>query len=294
MMKKVKYIILIIIIISILVICGFYAHSNSKTEESTENVSETEVIKTDIVNSLSSSSYIKSGLEEKKELHATYYFKKIYFEENQKISAGEKIIKYTNGKYMTAPYDCVIIDSSIPDEEEVCTNQHYITIQSTDTLEVSLEIEENELDKLKVGQEVSVEIEALDNKNLTGYVTKISNTANYSSSGSTFTVTAQFQNDGEVLLGMSAKCSVILEKAENAIAVAKEAVKESNGTKYVTVRTENGQDKDVEITTGIENDAYIQVKSGLEEGDKVLIEQSEVQQNMQRNGEFHENFNNRR
>lgn len=275
-----KYIIYVIIIIIILIIGFIYYNKKNKNveNEGTESVSESEVIKTDIVNTLSNSSYVASGLEENKELHATYYFEEIYFKENEQILSGEKILKYTNGEYMLAPYDCVITNMSLPESGEVCTNKHYITIQSTSSLQMSLEIEEDEINKVYPGQESMIEIQTLEDKKLTGYVTNISNTANYSSSGSSFVVTVEFQNDGEVLLGMSAKCSVVLEKAEDVIAVAKEAVQEKDNNKYVTIKTDNGT-QDVQIETGIENDAYTEVKTGLEVGDIVLIQESEQTDN---------------
>lgn len=198
--SKVKYMVLItliIIIVAVIIICN---KNDNQAESGTQDVSETEVIKTDIINTLSSSSYIVSGLEEKKELHATYYFEEIYFEQNQEISSGENILKYTNGEYLVAPYDCVITSLSLPNSGEVCTKNHYITIQSTDSLEMTLQIEEDELDTIYIGQEARIEVTALQNKTLTGYVTDISNIASYSSSGSTFQVTVGFYNDGEILL----------------------------------------------------------------------------------------------
>lgn len=285
MKKKRKYLFLIFVLVVIISIIFILKNkSNSNSEDTTESTSETEVIKTDILNTVSNSSYVVSGLEENKELHTTYYFEEIYFEKNQYISAGENILKYTNGTYLVAPYNCVITALSIPNSGEICTNKHYITLQSTDTLQISLNVDESELDTIYIGQEARIEVDVLSNNVITGYVTNISNTATYSSSGSTFKATVEFQNDeNNVLLGMSAKCSIVLEKAENAIAVAKEAVKEKSGSKYVTVKLNNGETKDVTIETGIENDAYVEVKSGLNEGDIVLIEESTSKQttNMQ-------------
>ena len=275
MKDSTKYFIIFLLIAILGVIIFITTKEDDSTETTTDTSSytETTVVKTDIVNSLSDSSYVATGLEEKKTLHNTYYFKKIYYEINQQIKEGENIIKYTNGKYLTAPYDCVITEISVPDEGEVCTDKHYIVIQSTNTLSISSSIDEDELSKISVGQEAEITIETL-NKTVTGYVTKIDNTGNYSSSGSKFGVTVTFENDGNILLGMTAKCSIILEKAENVIAVAKEAVSTSNGKSYVKLKESNGNIKQTEITTGISNDAYTEVKSGLNEGDIVYIEKS--------------------
>ena len=275
MKDSTKYFIIFLLIAVLAVIIYITTKEDSSTETATDtsSYSETTVVKTDIINSLSDSSYVATGLEEKKTLHNTYYFKKIYYEINQQIKEGENIIKYTNGKYLTAPYDCVITEISIPDEGEVCTDKHYIVIQSTNTLSISSSVDEDELSKISVGQEAEITIEAL-NKTVTGYVTKIDNSGTYSSSGSKFAVTITFENNGKILLGMTAKCSIILEKAENVIAVAKEAITTSNGKSYVKLKDLDGSLKQTEITTGISNDAYTEVKTGLNEGDIVYIEKS--------------------
>lgn len=274
-MKKKKMflcIIFILLIIAIIIIC--ITRNKKNAETNSEDTKQTEVIRTDILNTISSSSYIESGLEENKTLHTGYYFEEKYFEINEYIKEGEKILKYTNGEYMLAPYDCVITNSQIPESGEKCTNNHYITIKSTSTLKIELGVEEDELENIFIGQEAQIEIQAMENKVVTGYVSKIDNTATYSSNGSTFGIEVGFENDGDILLGMTAKCSIILEKAENVIAVANEAIEEQNGKKYVTIESDDGNTKKIEVETGISNNAYTEIKSGLEEGETALIEES--------------------
>ena len=153
---------------------------------------------------LSTTSEVASSLSENIELHATYYLEESYVETNQKIKSGENILKYTNGKYLTAPYDCVITNINIPDKEGKCTNEHYIGISSINSLQVQFRIDETKVDSIKLGQEANIEISAYENKTLQGYVTKISSTA----SNGRFTVTVEFENDGEILLGMTANVTI--------------------------------------------------------------------------------------
>ena len=271
--KKSTYVIIgILTIVLVVMIAVIVKDDDTQTATSSSTTyTENQAIKTDIENTISSSSYVSTALEEKKLLHNTYYFEEVYVETNQAILTGENILKYTNGEYLVAPYNCVITEMSLPGTGEECTNKHYIVIQSIDTLQMTIKIDEEDLSKISVGQEASIEIEAL-NKTVTGHVTNISNTATYSSSGSKFNVTVEFENDGEILLGMSAKCSVILEKVEDVIAVPVEAVQESNNRSYVIIKDLQGNTKATYVETGIENDAYIEIKSGLNEGDIVLIE----------------------
>ena len=153
---------------------------------------------------LSTTSEIASSLSENIELHATYYLEESYVKTNQTVKEGENILKYTNGKYLTAPYDCVITNINIPDEEKQCTNEHYIEIASINNLQVQFRIDETKVNSIKLGQEATIEIGAYEDKILQGYVTKISSTA----SNGRFTVTVEFENDGEILLGMTANVTI--------------------------------------------------------------------------------------
>ena len=56
-------------------------------------------------------------------------------------------------------------------------------------------------------------------------------------------------------------------------------IKNQNRQKTVTVKLADGSSEDVQIETGISNDAYTEVKSGLSEGDIVLIEENSEQSN---------------
>lgn len=153
---------------------------------------------------LSTTSEVSSSLTENIELHATYYLEESYVETNQAIKAGENILKYTNGEYLTAPYDCVVTNINIPDKEAQCTNEHYIEISSINSLQVQFRVDETKIDSIKLGQEATIEIGAYEDKTLKGYVTKISSTA----SNGRFTVTVEFENDGEILLGMTANVTI--------------------------------------------------------------------------------------
>lgn len=157
-----------------------------------------------LVTQVSASSQVKTALEDKLELHATYYLQENYAEKNQEIKQGENILQYTNGTYLKAPYDCVITELNLPDENSICTNEHYVTIQSTKQLKVQVSVDESKIAKISLGSQAKIKIPALDNNEYTGTVTNISTTA----SKGKFTVTVSFENDGDIKIGMSANVEI--------------------------------------------------------------------------------------
>ena len=142
---------------------------------------------------------IKSACEEKVELHAGYYLEEIYINQNEYIEAGTNILKYTNGIYLTAPYNCCISSLNIPDINEQCSNDNYVEIKSTNILAISLNISENSIEKLNLGDEAKIQVQAIE-KTYTGYIAHIGSVA----ANGKFEVIIEFENDGNIKLGMTA------------------------------------------------------------------------------------------
>ena len=167
--------------------------SNSKSNSQSEKGSTT----------LTSTAEVKSALVESVELHATYYYQEAYVENNSYVAKGENILKYTNGTYLTAPYDCYIVELNIPESGSKCLNSHYVKIQSKNMLTCSIKVKEANINKISIGKEAKITISALE-KTYTGYVTHIGSTA----SNGSFTVDIEFENDGNVKLGMTSSIEI--------------------------------------------------------------------------------------
>lgn len=281
-MKKKKnpiVISIIILLIILIVIIYLYISPNSSKDntvsidESLESVSEVQANIQTIENTLSSSGEISSALSEKVYLHTSYYFEELLVDENVYIEAGTNIIKYTNGTYLTAPYDCVITATNLPAESEICTTSHYIEISSIESLSMNLSVSETDINKIEIGDTVDITITATG-ETIQGYITSISEVGTYNSNGSYFSATVTFDNNGNLKIGMSASCEIIIEKAENVVAVPVEAIQTSDEGKYVIVVNSDGSTSNVNVETGISNDAYTEIKSGIEEGTTVQMMES--------------------
>lgn len=122
MKEKKNPIVIAIIVLAIVLIAIIYfyinptgnSNSNEANSLASSDIAETKATVQTIENTLSNSGQISSGLDEKLYLHASYYFEDILVDENIYVKDGTNIIKYTNGSYLTAPYDCVIVSSNLP------------------------------------------------------------------------------------------------------------------------------------------------------------------------------------
>lgn len=278
MKKKKSKIWVILLLIIMLIQWGIIYALVTKKEQTTQT---TTTIKTEkvglqnIENTITASGEISSSNTEKLTLTTSKYFTTMCVEEKDEVKEGENILQYSNGTYLTAPYDCLIVSFSVPNTGSICTSSNYIEVKTLETLTMNLSIDETEISKVKKGQEVKVTVNALENKSYTGTISKINEMGTYASNGSSFSASITFENDGNIKLGMSASCTVVLEKEENVLAVPIEAIQTKQEEKYVVVVKEDGTTQDTTVETGISNDTYVQILSGLNEGQIIqMIETS--------------------
>ena len=209
--KILTVVVLAIILVILINVCVSTINENNnktsyemiykKNQKTNNQLSSIEVENTKILNA---TGQVISALEDKIELHSTYYLQEIYIEENSELKEGDNILQYTNGTYLTAPYDCIITKLNIPQIGEICSNEHYIEIESVNQLAIKLNIDENIINKISIGQETKIQLTAIENKTYEGNITKISSTA----SNGKFTVVVEFQNDGNIKIGMSAEVEI--------------------------------------------------------------------------------------
>ena len=273
-MKKKVFIILIIILVMIGVFflgrqVGLNEEQgNTKTIKTEEKVSTQTIKKT-----LTGSGSVASKETEKIELSTSKYFEAMCVEVDDTVSKGDKILKYTDGKYLKASNDCVILSTNLPETETKATSTNYVEVSYLNKLTIDLSISENEIASIKEGQEVQISLSADETKTFTGKITKIDSVGTYSSSGTTFSATVEFKNDGSVKLGMSVSCTVIIKEEKDVISVPVNAVAtNSEGKQYVVKVNSDGKTEEVIVETGIANENYVQIISGLATDDTIQIE----------------------
>lgn len=273
-MKKTKKIIFLIIIITLIssatFVIGKQIGLNTDTSSTSTTIEEKTVGTQTIKKTLTSSGEIQTANTEKLTPSTTKYFETMCVEEDDIVKEGENILKYTDGTYLTAPYDCVISSHSMPETKTKATSSNYIEIKDLKNLTITLSVNESEISNITVDEDVEITLTADTSKTYTGKITKISQVGTYQSSGTTFTVVVSFENDGNAKLGMSVSCTINIKEVTDVIAVPINAVQTNGDKKYVIV-VENNETKEVEIQTGISDDEYVEVTSGLNGGETIQV-----------------------
>ena len=147
---------------------------------------------------------------------------------------------------------------------------------------MTLSVDELDIANIEVGQTVSIVADAVEDTVYEGVVTKVSVAGTSSGSATTYPVTIRIDETDGLLPGMSVDATIELDSAEDVLAIPAAALNRgdtvlvtadspsaANGT-LVESTTEGGEDYySVPVTTGVNGDDYIEITSGLQEGDTV-------------------------
>ena len=150
-----------------------------------------------------------------------------------------------------------------------------VTIADMKSLLVEADVSESNIEKINVGQDCEIILDAYPEKSYSAYVFKIVPTADRSKA--TVLVKVGFKNyDSRVLPEMSAKVSFFTEPVDTSVTnqkpilvISSSAVRNTDGKNLVFTVSDNKAVKN-EITTGQTLGSYVEVISGLKSGQKVI------------------------
>ncbi|MGW3366202.1 efflux RND transporter periplasmic adaptor subunit [Streptosporangium canum] len=146
----------------------------------------------------------------------------------------------------------------------------FIELADTGKLQLVGSFTESDITKLKVGQKASIRFDALTGVTGAGKVTQIQPTAATSNNVVQYPVTISFTEvPDEVRLGQTATVEVVVEQAENVLAVSSTVISTAGGRSTVTV-LRDGRQVPTQVEVGIKGDALTEIKSGLGEGDQIV------------------------
>lgn len=154
---------------------------------------------------------------------------------------------------------------------------------------LTFDISVNELDinKIQVGQKVEITADAVEGETFTGVVDKVNINGTTTNGSTNYPVTVLVDGTPEELKpGMNVSAKIIVEDAGSVLCVPVEAVSRgADGTSLVKVAGEGALDEngnlvdsskleDRVVTLGRSDDTYIEILSGLEDGETVYIYQA--------------------
>lgn len=188
--------------------------------------------------------------------------------------AQEKLEDYQ----VKAPIDGTIITKNKKSGDKLETGNSSATepmavIYDMSTLKVQLSVDETDIRSVKAGQDVTITADAV-NGTFTGKVTKVGVNGTSENGVTTYPVDITINEYGDLLPGMNVDCVIVVESAENVLAIESEGLQRGNVVYVAGEKTEDNDKapegyRSVKVETGINNSTFVEIKSGLKEGDTV-------------------------
>ena len=206
-------------------------------------------------------------------------------------NAKDRLEDYT----ITSPIDGTVIEKNYKAGDNIDpstatatgANAFLAVIYDMSRLTFDINVSEMDVVRVEVGQKVTFTADALDGQEFTGVVEKVNINGTTQNGNTSYPVTVVVDGSGSdlaaqgLLPGMSVSASIIVEEIADVLAIPVDAVQRSE-TPYVFVAGEGAMDdkgnlvdftklEQRTVELGRNSDEFIEILSGLEEGETVFI-----------------------
>lgn len=208
--------------------------------------------------------------------------------ENARISLSNASTSLENARdrlddyQITAPISGTVVTKTAKAGDNV-DGGVLCTIYDLSCLEMTMNIDELDISDVAVGQTVQITADAVEDKTYTGVVTKVSVAGTTSGGITTYPVTVRIDETGGLLPGMNVEAEIVIAESRDVLAIPSAAVNRG-GTVLITSDSPSAAsalDQEapegyvyVQVETGVSDDSYIEITSGLQEGDTVAYLQT--------------------
>ena len=191
-----------------------------------------------------------------------------------------------NNYTITAPISGTIIEKDAKVGDAVKAGDTLCIVYDLSYLEMSINVDELQISSISVGQQVQITADAVPDKTYVGTVTRVSMKGTANGGTTTYPVTIRIDDTDGLRPGMNANAEIVVAEAKNALVVPNAAVVRGS---YVLVTKDSPSAANADTTmeapegfvyvpvkTGVSDDDYTQIVSGIQEGDTIGYDPSSV------------------
>ena len=187
---------------------------------------------------------------------------------------------------VTSPISGTIIEKDAKVGDAVKSGDTLCVIYDLSYLEMVINVDELQISSLSVGQKGQITADAVQDKNYVGTVTRVSMKGASNGGTTTYPVTIRIDETDGLRPGMNANAEIVVAEAANALTVPNAAIVRG-GYVLVTQDSPSASKADttmeapegfvyVAVKTGVSDDDYTQIVSGIQEGDTIGYDPNSV------------------
>ena len=186
------------------------------------------------------------------------------------MASTDKHNRYENAKNgIVAEFDGVVTGIDAVKGSNVASGTQLLTLESSKDIVIRFSVSKYDIENIEEGQSATVKIK---NKEYTGKVDRIDRMTSRDA-GQTSNVGMEIKLDApddDIILGLEAKAVIDTISIENVLQIPKGAVYSDTQGEYVYV-LKDGKAVKVDVKVGVYNSEMIEVVSGLNENDTVIV-----------------------
>jgi len=173
---------------------------------------------------------------------------------------------------VTSPWSGTVSAVYVSDGARVDTTTAIVSVSDLNNLAVNVNLSEFDVAQVEVGMKAVVSVDALGGETFPGTVEFVALTGTDTGGVVTFPVRVGLEDTEDLKPGMNTSVRIVVAKKANVVRVPLEAVSTNDADQeFVMVLDESGQQTEVEVETGLENNERIEIVEGLKAGARVVL-----------------------
>jgi len=177
---------------------------------------------------------------------------------------------------IVAPMDGEIANILINAGEQTAPGAPAIMLVNKEAFHIEVSVDEIDIDQIALEQLVEITLDAIPDQIVNGRIVDIAPTAVATGAGVvTYLVTINIEPGQTIPLrpGMTANASIVVEEIEDVLIIPNWSVRldRESGLAFVNKLTADGQIVEVPVETGLRNEQFSELLSGLEAGEIVVV-----------------------
>lgn len=199
----------------------------------------------------------------------------IYVQAGDEVQEGQRLMRLANGESIEADFDGRVNALSVEEGDEVYAGDPLVQLADFEHMKVTLRVDEYDIADVAVGQSCTVTATATE-KSFESSIASIDYISASGGSVAYYSAVCYVDVEDGVYPGMQVSVSIPQEEARDVVVLKADALSfDITNQAYVWMESEAGELEQVNVETGVSNGNYVEIKSGLKDGDVVYVEAKE-------------------
>ncbi|MDO4546654.1 MAG: HlyD family efflux transporter periplasmic adaptor subunit [Clostridia bacterium] len=199
----------------------------------------------------------------------------IYVTAGDIVAEGDRLYRLSTGETIRADFAGTINSVSVETGDDVYSGDTIMQLADFSRQKVSIRVDEYDINDVSVGQACTITATAQE-RSFESSISSISYISSSAGNVAYYTAECEVDIDYGVYPGMQATVTIPRDEALDVVVLSMNALSFArDNSAFVYVMGESGEMEELSVELGVNNGNFVEIVSGLEEGDTVYVEAEE-------------------